>query len=281
MISVLLGLGAAAGFGSGDFVGGRASVSASTATVLVVSQACSVVGAFALAMIVPSHTIAGDVMLGVSAGIANVCGLGLLYHGLARFPASVIAPITAVVGALVPLTWGLARGERPSSVVLVGAACALIAGALLGREPGAASMRSFARGAPSAIAAGAALGTSLVLYSETSHASGQVPLLAARVAALVLAVLAILWVSRGRSVPFPRGTARTLAVGAGILDVTATALLVVATRRDLLSVIAPVVALAPGFTVALAWWVTRERVGSAQQFGLVLALVGLVLVAAG
>jgi uncharacterized membrane protein len=72
-----------------------------------------------------------------------------------------------------------------------------------------------------------------------------------------------------------------LAIVVGLLDVAATALLLLAVRRGLVVVVAPIAALAPGFTVLLAWVVLREHLGSAQRVGLASALVGLVLVATG
>jgi drug/metabolite transporter (DMT)-like permease len=56
---------------------------------------------------------------------------------------------------------------------------------------------------------------------------------------------------------------------------------VVGVRNDLAVVVAPLAALAPGFTVVLAWLVLHEPISRAQTFGLGLALVGLVLIGAG
>jgi drug/metabolite transporter (DMT)-like permease len=279
--AVLLGVIIAASFGSGDFVGGRASSTTPTISVLAVSQACSVVGAAILVLFVASHPAPHDIVYGALAGAVNVVGLGLLYRGLARYSAGVIAPITAVVGALVPVAWGLAHGERPSVLALVGVALAVGAGGLIALEPGASAARGLALGVGQAVGAGAALGSSLVLYAETASRSGQVPVLAGRLAAFVLAGVACSWLRRTRDVPLPHGSARGLAVGAGVFDVAATALLVVAVRRDLLSLVAPVVSLAPGMTVILAWRVDHERLRRAQRVGLLVALVGLALVATG
>jgi len=58
-------------------------------------------------------------------------------------------------------------------------------------------------------------------------------------------------------------------------------LLLLAVRRGLVVVVAPVAALAPAFTVMWAWLIVHERVSAAQVAGLALALVGLVLVASG
>jgi drug/metabolite transporter (DMT)-like permease len=281
MGAVLIGLVIAASFGSGDFVGGRASTTSPTIAVLFVLQACSLVGAAMLVLVVSAHVAPHDVVYGALAGAFNVVGLGLLYRSLARYPAGVVAPITAVVGALVPVVWGLAHGERPSGLALVGVVLAVGASALIAREPGGGASRGLALGAGQAVAAGAALGASLVLYSETSAASGQIPVLAGRAAAFALAAVAFVWLRRSRPIALPRGSAGALAIGAGVFDVVATALLVVAVRHDLISLVAPVVSLAPGVTVILAWQLGHERLRREQHMGLLVALVGLALVATG
>jgi len=279
--AVLLGLLIAAAFGSGDFVGGRASVSASTAAVLVISQACSVAGALVLAILVSARIAPHDLAYGAIAGAANLLGLGLLYQALARHAAGVVAPITAVVGSAVPIAWGLVHGERPSVLVWIGITLAVVAGALIARESNETSGISLARGVPEAVAAGIALGSSLVLYSETSDRSGQWPVFVARICALALAAITVAVLARGGPIAFPRGIARSLAIGAGLFDFTATALLLVAVRRELLSIVAPVISLAPAFTVLLAWRLTGERLHAIQRAGLIVALGGLVLVAIG
>jgi drug/metabolite transporter (DMT)-like permease len=281
MGAVLVGLLIATAFGSGDYVGGRASRSASTPAVLVVSQVCSVAGALVVALLVSAHVAPHDIAFGALAGVVNVVGLGLLYHGLAYNSAGVVAPIAAVVGAVVPVAWGLLQGERPSALVFAGIALAIAAGALAARESGPVSRPMVASGASQAVAAGVALGSSFVLFAETSERSGQWPVFAARSGALVVVGMAALWLAKTRTIRFPSGSARLLAVAAGLFDVAATVLLVVAVRRELIVVVAPVASLAPAFTVVLAWVIGGERLHRAQQVGLALALTGLVLIAAG
>jgi uncharacterized membrane protein len=74
---------------------------------------------------------------------------------------------------------------------------------------------------------------------------------------------------------------RRMAMLAGLLDVTATALLLLAVREGLTAVVAPVAALGPAFTVIWAWAVLREPIARIQLVGLVTALIGLVMIAAG
>jgi drug/metabolite transporter (DMT)-like permease len=272
----------AASFGSGDFLGGQASKRSPTLTVLLVAQGTAVAGAVIVALVVGARVATHDIVFGALAGCVNIVGIGLLYQGLAVGPMGVVAPLTAVAASVLPIAWGLAIGERPSVVVIVGVVFAMAAGALISRQPDASDASPPTRGVALALGAGVCLGTSLVFYLQTSSASGLWPVLAARVAALVLVAAAVAVVAaRHGALPFPRDTDRMLALSAGLLDVTATTLLLLAVRRGLILVVAPLAALAPAATVILARLVLDERLHAGQRIGLVLALVGLVLVAAG
>jgi drug/metabolite transporter (DMT)-like permease len=282
MGAVLLGVMIAACFGSGDFVGGAASRRASTPGVLLVSQAASAVGALALAFSVHGSPQPADFLLGAAAGASNVIGLALLYGALARHSAGVVAPVAAVVGAAVPVAWGFARGERPSPLVIAGVIAAVAAGGLISFGPSRGkTVGRAAAGTLRAIAAGVALGVSLVLFDETGHRSGQWPVLAARLTAVAGAATVCALLARRSVVQVPRGGVAILASGAGVLDVAATALLVVAVRRELLVVVAPLASLGPAFTVLWAWRLQGERLYRWQVLGLGCALVGLALMSTG
>src|SRR3954447_11878052 len=71
-----LGLLVAVAFGAGDFAGGRAATRASTAAVLTVAQAVSVLGALVLVVFVGGHAQGRDLTYGATAGAINVIGLG-------------------------------------------------------------------------------------------------------------------------------------------------------------------------------------------------------------
>jgi drug/metabolite transporter (DMT)-like permease len=246
--------------------------------VLAIGQVVAAVIAAVVAIAAGGAIRGGDVGYGFAAGVVNVIGLAWLYYGLAHGRVSVVAPLTAVVAALLPVTWALVRGERPSALVLVGAAFAITAGAVIARDEGPPEHAAESSGVMYAIFGGAFFGASFIFYSEASGGSGFWPVLSARVAAVAVVAIALV-ATRDRRVP--AGSARSLALGAGVLDVTAGILELVALREGLLAIVAPVVALAPAFTVILAWALLRERVSRAQVAGLALALVGLVLVAAG
>jgi drug/metabolite transporter (DMT)-like permease len=277
-VAIFLGVCVAACFGSGDFLGGLASRKISTLTVLLFAQGCSLALAIVYACALSGHATGRDIAFGAIAGGLNVAGVGVLYHGLATGRIGVVAPITAVVAAVIPVVYGTATGERPSTVALVGVGCAIVAGGLIAREHSDVPEAHLVRELLLSGFAGTAFGASFILYAETTEDSGFWPLLAARLVAVPLVVVALL-VTRTRITATRHE--RIQAVGAGVLDVSATALLLLAVREGLKSLVAPLAALAPAFTVVLAWFVLSEPVARWQIVGLLLALVGLVLIATG
>lgn len=284
-MAVFLGLLVAIGYGSGDYFGGRASRDAPTVGVLFVAQCTALIGAALVAVVVSADVTGGDVAFGAVAGVLNAAGLGMLYRGLATGRMGVVAPVTAVVAAVVPIVWGLASGEQPSTITLIGVVVAVCAGGVVAREPDVPDEppTTDARTALLlALGAGTAFGLSFVCFAETSDGSGYWPLLIARVAAVLVVGVTAVAISRRRPRPvLPRGRPQRLAIAAGALDVTATVLLLTALREGLVVVVAPMAALAPAFTVIWAWALLKEPITRHQVVGLGLALAGLVLIAAG
>jgi drug/metabolite transporter (DMT)-like permease len=284
-VAVFLGVLVATGFGTGDFLGGRASRDAPALNVLFVAQCTAVVGAVVVALVVGADVGGRDLAFGAVAGVLNAAGLGLLYRGLATGRMGVVAPVTAVVAAVIPIAWGLATGERPSALVLLGVAVAVSAGGVVAREPDFPDEPPTV-GARSAVVlalvAGTLFGTSFVCFAETDDASGYWPVLTARIAAVLVIGTAVAVVHLRRRGPvLPRSPAARLAVAAGALDVAATALLLTAVREGLVVVVAPLAALAPAFTVVWAWALLKEPITRHQLIGLLLSFAGLVLIAAG
>jgi drug/metabolite transporter (DMT)-like permease len=278
-VSVALALLSSLLWGGSDFLGGTAARRIPAASVVGVSQAFALVGLVPVALLVgsrPDHPLAG-----VLAGLAGVVGLGLFYAALAGGTMGVVAPI-ASMGALLPVTVGLARGEVPSGLQIAGIVVAIL-GVVLASGPelsGGASSR------PLLLALGAAVGFGLVavLLSEGSKGpSGAVvvTLLVMRTTSVGVLVLAFL-VARTRGLSI--GVVRTdlgllLAVGLG--DVGANACFALASRAGLLSVVAVLGSLYPVVTVLLARQLQNERLRGIQVIGTLGTLGGVALLAAG
>jgi drug/metabolite transporter (DMT)-like permease len=275
-LGVVLAVIVAASFGSGDFLGGLASRRAATLAVLAVSQVAALIGASVIAFSFGGHPYWSDVGLGAIAGVLNCAAIGCLYRGLAIGQMGQVAPIAAVIGAILPVGWGLFRGERPGAAALVGVVLAVVAAALLSADPDERRVRLGAPALALAAGAGVGFGFSLVLFAAASHHGGFWPVLSARAAALV-AVWSVLAFTGGLT--SVRAVPKVLATGAGFLDVGATALLIAALRTSLTVIVAPIASLAPGFTTLHAWWYLRERLSRVQLVGLGIALVGLALIA--
>jgi len=279
-VAVLLGVLVALSYGAGDFLGGMGTRAQAVTTVVAASQASALV---LLAVGVPLEGAPlgwDDVGLGALAGGVGVVGILLLYQSLATGTMGVVAPVTAVGAAVVPLVVGLATGERPGVLALIGAFVALGAVALVaGGESDSPEHAKAGRGSPLllAVGAGIAFGLVFVLLSATDEGSGFWPLLGGRTVSVTLVGL---WLLRSRTPLLPRPGTRLVVLGAGLLDVTANGLYLLAVREGLLSVVAVLSSLYPAATVVLARVVLGERLRPAQLAGLGLGLAGVTLIAA-
>lgn len=278
-MEVALGALVALAYGSGDFLGGISAKRLPTVTVLLVSQSFGL--AVALVLVVALRDARPDAhvfVLSAAAGVVAVVALGLLFRGLALGRMSIVAPLSAIGGGVLPVAWGLLRGERPSALALAGVGVALIAAAIVGRGAEHDPAGTISPRLELALGAGAGLGFGVVfiLFAESSSGSGMWPVLIARCASVP--VLAIAAIVLGHSPRIARTDLAPVA-GAGLCDVGANALVVLAVRRGLLSLVAPVASLYPATTVVLARLVLHERIGRQRAGGLALGLVGLALIA--
>lgn len=264
---------AAVGFGVGDFAGGLATRRASsTLGIIAVVQ---IVGAAVLLpalILLPGHPSAAAVGFGALAGLAGASGLLLYFRGLARGPMGVVAPLSALAGAGLPLVVGVVAGERSGPATLSGVAMALVAIALA--TAGTSHDRVAAGGLLLGIGSGVGFGLFYVALDATSPESGLWPLLAAKVAAV--AVFGALVLARRTSGGGLRARAG-LIVLSGTADMVANILFLLATRTGALSVSAVVVSLYPVVVVLLARFVLRERLTLLQATSVILALVASAL----
>lgn len=278
-LAVALGLLVALTYGVGDFFGGIASKRNRPSAVVALSQA------FGLATLVVvvlvdrgADPVSDDVVAGAASGSVGMIGVILLYRGLANGTMSVVAPITAVGAGVVPFAWGLITGERPTGLALAGVAAALLAVVLVSASDATAERTATRQDVLLALGAGTAFGVVFILLGSTEAESGMWPVLAARVASVTLVTTGVL-LTRQTLRPAP-GTVTTIAA-AGVLDVTANGLYVLASREGLLSLVSVLSSLYPAATIVLARLVLHERMRAAQVAGIVLALAGVGLIAAG
>jgi drug/metabolite transporter (DMT)-like permease len=292
-MEILLAMGAAVSYGVSDFAGGLLTRKAHVFVVFLLSQLVS------SALLVGVVVFSGDPISqsgmgwGAAAGLSGVVGTSLLYQGLAIGRMSVVAPITAVLGAALPVLFGLALGERPGPAALTGIVAGLVAVIVITRAPDPSAteagvnphdtvaLQVAARSRQAIICAfGSGLGFGLffILLERSPVDSGTWPLLGTRISYVV--VLGLVVAVRGLSARVAAGTGSSL-VGLGVVNTLADLLFLLATRSGLLSLVAVITSLYPAVTVGLAGVILHERVTSRQLVGLVVAAVSVALIAVG
>jgi len=281
-VAILLAALSALLYGSADFAGGLATRSNSVRSVLVVSQiAGTLVALIAAPLIGPNSPSLTDLLWGAAAGLGGAVGLVSLYRGIASTLVSVVSPSSALIGAVVPVIFGLAAGDRPSLHAWIGIALCLPAVLLLtatgagantdSAHEKAATRRALLHG----LLAGVGFGSFFIAISRPSAGAGLWPLIAAR--SVSIGVVALTAVATGRSLKVERRTLLTV-LAAGMLDMGANVAFVMATRGSLLSLVTIVTSVFPAPTVLLAWFFFRERIPLFRFAGLVMAIAGVALI---
>jgi drug/metabolite transporter (DMT)-like permease len=277
VLAIALALAASVSWGVGDFLGGLRSRVLHVLLVLAVSQLVGFAAVLAwLALSGDPYPGSSALAVAAAGGVGGCLGLAALYRGMAVGAMGIVAPISAV-SAVIPFTVGVARGERPGVLQLVGIVVALAGVALASREP---AERGGGRAAGVGLALVAALGFGLffVLLDEAAEESVPWAVVTARGTSSLLALAAVL--AAGISLRPAIGSLPALAA-IGLCDVGANVLFGLASTRGFLSVVSVLAALYPVVTVALAALVLHERVARTQRAGVAGALAGAALITAG
>jgi len=283
----LVALVSAALYGAADFLGGLASRRMKTAAVVATSQGAGLLVLLTATLLLPpADPMLADVGWGMAAGLSGCLGVALLYRALAIGTMGVVAPITAVCAVIIPVLASLVRGVRPGAVVLLGIGLALVAIVLVSQQAPAApggvpAPRSsdLPAGVVHALFSGVAIGVFFLLLAEARPESGMWPLVGARAAAVPACALVAL--AEGVSVRQLHARALWTAAAAGVVDMTANVLYLVASRMGDLPVAVTLASLYPASTVILARLVLGERLHRLQLMGMVCALVAVTLIVAG
>jgi drug/metabolite transporter (DMT)-like permease len=275
MLAMLLALGASLGWGAGDFLGGLKSRTTPLLTVLLVSQATSMVLLVAAA-VARWDGPPGAGFLGAAAisGVAEIAGAAALYRGLAVGRMSLVAPISAAAPA-VPLLAGLVLGEVPGPLQTAGLVLVVAGIALASHASGAAG-----RVGPSVaygIASAAGFGAFFVAMDAASEGDLTWALLVARLTE-VTAIVAAMLVTR--SLPRVRRDDLPVLLGIGLLTTAGDVMYATATTLGFLGVVAVLAALHSVVTIGLARLVLHERVAVWQQIGIAGCLSGVAVLAA-
>lgn len=274
--SVLFGLLSACSWGAGDFCGGLASKRTSVYAVVITSQAIGIGLLLGLALVFgETFPPWRDLVWGAGAGMAGAVGLLALYRGLASGRMGLVAPVSAVGAAALPVVIAAFLQGLPGWLTLIGFAAALGGIWLLSRpaSPIAAAVNLNDLGLP--VAAGLGFGLFFVLIDQANNHSTFWPLIAARLASLTLITL----IARAnRQAVTPERSQLGLVALSGALDAGGNAFFSLAVQAGRLDVASVLSSLYPASTILLAWWLLKERLTRWQWAGVLVALAAIVLI---
>ena len=275
LASVAFGLASAASWGAGDFSGGLATRLAPAAGVVIASQGVGIVLLVVLALATgETAPSAGQLGWAALAGANGAFGLLALYSALASGRMGIAAPISGVVGAVVPVLVGMQIHGPPGIIRLAGFALALVGVWLLTAAGGSAhAARPRERVLP--FLAGVSFGLFLVFIHRAGGAGILWPLTTARGTSIaVLVAIGLLT----RTLRLPGRSALTLTALAGLLDTGGNAFFVLAARAGRLDVAGVLSSLYPAATVVLACLLLGERLTGRQTAGAVATLAAIACV---
>ena len=282
MAAIALGLLCSLLWGLSDYLGGVKSRTFAVPVVLAMMYLASLVVMLAfVATRGAGPPPTEHVIAGLASGLVGIAGLSAFYRALAIGTMSIVAPI-ASTGVALPVIVGLIGGDNPGPVRSCGLALAVVGIVLASREDdrGAANLRRQRMSVLLAVVAGLSFGSYFVLAEIASSGDVAWALVLSRASAFpIIAAIALLVLRRGGVRP---GRNAWLALaGIGLLDLAANFFFNYASTIGELSSVAVASSLYPVTTVMLAALLLGERVQGVQRIGVVVALAGVVLIAAG
>jgi drug/metabolite transporter (DMT)-like permease len=261
-------------WGAGDFCGGLGTRRASVLGVLTFAELSGLVVLLILGIIfgepLPALPAIGWAF---AAGIMGNVGLGFLYRGLATGRASIVAPVSAVIGAGIPVLFTVFTSGLPDIFKLIGFAIAFLAIVLASQSEDAKTGHSALQ---YGLVAGVGFGGFFILIDQAGGESSTFyPLVVARaMAAFTIAILALI-----RRVPMPAKTVLPIILLSGVLDAFGNVFFLLASTLGTLDVATILSSLYPASTVILSRFILHEKTTRLQQAGVVLALIAIVLIA--
>ncbi len=262
-------------WGSGDFAGGVATRRSGVYGVVIATQVIGLIVYAGLALIQSTPiSVMGDLMWGVLSGVSGVIGLAALYQALSSSKMGVVAPVAALVTAIVPVIASAILEGLPGVQQVIGFAVALVAVWFLSKgDLGHVHLPDLVL----PVIAGLGFGFAFVCIDFFSEGSILWPLSVARVASILF--LSVIALRQGQSL-WPAPSALMWTLLAGIISAAAGGFFALATKHGRLDIAAVLGALYPAATVLLARFVLRERLNRLQWLGVSAALAAIVLIAA-
>lgn len=273
LVPVAFSLAAVLCWGTSDFTGGYASKRSDAFVVTLLSHAGGFILMLSLALLThapyPSGSSRSWALL---AGALGGTALAIFYRTLASGDMGITAPVAAVLGAAIPAAFAMITQGLPGTLSSAGFLLAGIGIWLISRPDGSANYSEIFMAA----LAGVGFAGFFICIDRTGDSSALWSAVHSRIASLAI-VAAIVLSRRGRGRLQPSGV--KLALFAGCLDVTGTALFIRAEQTGRLDTAVVLSSLYPVITVLLARMVLHERFTRWKMVGIFAALLAVPLIA--
>ncbi len=274
MSGILFALTAALLWGSGDFSGGFATRKANPFQVLALSAIAGIVVLATAALVIhealPSIT---GIFWSLLAGLSVSVAITSLYTALSRGNAAAVAPISAVLGAAIPVVFTFLSRGAPATEQVVGFGLAFIGIWLVSRSAPVEGQTANSQ-LGLAFLAGVGFGGYFIFIGQVENSGVFIPLLFAR-GVMFLGALIILAFKR---LPLPSLRANPVAPLAGVLDAAGNVFFLLAITFSRLDFAVVISSLYPAVTVLLAGILLKEKVGKWQKAGVILCLAAIFLI---
>ncbi len=261
-------------WGTSDFTGGYASKRSDAFLVTLLSHA----GGFTLMLTLAlfnhaPYPSAESRNWALVAGALGGTALAIFYRTLASGDMGITAPVAAVLGAAIPAAFAMITQGLPGALSIAGFLLAGIGIWLISRPDGGAHDYS---GIFMAALAGIGFAGFFICIDRAGASSALWSAVHSRFASLVI-VAAIVLFRRGRG--RLQSSDAALAVFAGCLDVTGTAVFIRAEQTGRLDTAVVLSSLYPVITVLLARIVLKERFTRWKTIGIFAALLAVPMIA--
>jgi drug/metabolite transporter (DMT)-like permease len=278
LLSILFGLGAALGWGAGDFTGGLASRKTGAYRAVFYSEVIGV----ALLLIVAQFSAEPlpnlkIFLLSILAGALGTVGLIFLYQSMTLGLMSIAAPVSALLAAALPVLVGIFKEGIPQILIILGFGFALFAVWMISQgEGGVTDIFAHLSDLKLPLLAGIGFGSYFVLMHEATSTGATVwPMVISRSGGMILITVYMLITRAAWKVEDT--SAWPMITLNGILDISGNLFFILAGQTGRLDVAAVLSSLFPGATVVLAWIFLKERLTRNQWIGIGSALIAIVL----
>jgi len=264
-------------WGAADFAGGYGSRRANAFVLTAFAHLCAC--AFMLTVSVAGHASLpsrATILWALTASALGGFSLAIFYRALASGQMGLTAPIAALIGAAIPTMVDIALEGAPNRWSIAGFSLAILAIWLITRpEP----QGNDETGHPKGVGMAALAGVGFAGFYLCMHQTSGSPILIAaigRIASFTVTAIAVLVTRASIKLDFPSAV---LAMLAGFLDITASALFIYASQRGRLDEAVVITSLYPAVTVLLARLILKEHFSRWKFIGLMAALAAVPLIA--